>query len=226
MQAGDLPVILQLLYTPGYFSLGLGTFPQHSQATLPMTPAQQLLQQRLMSFDFLEEEVAGYMASQALPLAGKKGNALLRKGQIEERTYFLVEGLAMQSFRDGTRVRATSFHLAGDFFLSLESFLYTQPSEFDLTLLEESELLYWDKATYHAFLEDYPDAVRLSLTFTQELLLQEYKLKSRLIAYSADQMYAYLIESRPDFVQRVPLSYLASYMGISQEHLSRVRGRV
>lgn len=190
-----------------------------------MTEAQQLLQKRLMTFDFLEEKEAGDMAVQAVFLRAKKGDKLLEKGQVAARTYFLVKGLAMQSFREGTRARATSFHMEGDFFLSLESFLYAQASEFELVLLENCELLYWDKATYQAFLEDYPDAVRLSLAFTQELLLEEYTLKSRLIAYSADQLYAYLMETRPAFIQRIPLSYLASYMGISQEHLSRVRAR-
>ena len=70
----------------------------------------------------------------------------------------------------------------------------------------------------------------ISLKFSRYVAEQSYiEMESRLLALqmeSAKKRYLDLIKFNPDYLQQVPLKYLASYLGITQRHLSRLRGEV
>ncbi|OJJ15631.1 hypothetical protein BKI52_37750 [marine bacterium AO1-C] len=147
-------------------------------------------------------------------------------GKTADELYFIAEGLVMQRFFDGQREKAVSFHFEGEFFTSFESFIQDTPSEFYLHTLESVTLLVWTKKEYESFYEAFPAAIRPNRDVFQNYFLREFKIKTRLLTYTPENLYKYLLAQEPQIVQRVPLTYIAEYMGISQEYLSRLRKKL
>ena len=156
----------------------------------------------------------------------KKHSNFLLCCDVADKMYFVAEGLVMQRYDDGEREKAVSFHFDGDFVTSHESFLNQTPSEFYLRTIEDSTLLYWERKDYINFLKEKSNAVLASLSFVNELFYQEFRAKSRLLTYPAEKLYTYLITEEPKLIQRVPLTYIAEYMGITNEYLSRIRRKL
>lgn len=191
-----------------------------------MNRNQAALHNTLSTLEHLDIDTVNYMVGMSRVLDVKKHSTFLHCDDIANRMYFVAEGLVMQRYDDGEKEKATSFHFEGDFVTSYESFLNQTPSEFYLRALEDSSLLYWEREDYERFLVERKNAVMASLSFVQTLFYQEFKAKSRLLAYPTEKLYNYLITEEPRLIQRVPLTYLAEYMGITNEYLSRIRRKL
>ena len=174
----------------------------------------------------LDEATITYMVSLCHATNFPKKSFLLQPGEKADKLYFIAQGLVMQRYLEAETGKAVSFHFEGDFVTSFESFLNNSPSEYCLQTLEDSTLLYWTLADYNFFLGTHPNAKLASLSFTQELFYREFKSKSRLISYTPEKLYRFILEKEPQLIQRVPLLYIAEYMGISNEHLSRIRKKI
>lgn len=180
----------------------------------------------LSGFDRLDRDPIAYMASLARKKSVKKHTTFFQADTIASKLYFVAEGIVMQRYIDQNHKKATSFHFEGDFVTAYESFLHQIPSEYSLQTLEDTTLLYWTLEDYQHFLSTHPKANLASLTFTQELFFREYQSKTRLLAYPAEKLYKYLVKHEPRLLSRVPLFYIAEYMGISHEYLSRLRKKI
>jgi CRP-like cAMP-binding protein len=62
--------------------------------------------------------------------------------------------------------------------------------------------------------------------FMEQQLHHKTMREIQLLKKSPREMYFYLLENKPKFVQSVPLKYLASYIGITPQALSRIRGKI
>ncbi|HAS41412.1 MAG TPA: hypothetical protein DCS93_13085 [Microscillaceae bacterium] len=151
---------------------------------------------------------------------------LMEVGEVADELYFIAEGVVMQRFFDGSREKAVSFHFEGEFFTSFESFIQEVPSEFYLRTLASTTLLVWSKKQYERFYQTFPTAIRPNRDVFQSYFLREFKVKTRLLTYTPENLYKYLLMHEPQIIQRVPLTYIAEYMGISQEYLSRLRKKI
>ena len=154
-----------------------------------------------------------------------KGTLLLEEGQICDRIYFLEEGVLRSScFVDGKDVtRWFSFptHFATDYF----SFVYQKPSENNLVAETDVTLL---SLSYLALQElCRKDSVWIDLN---RRLLEEYYLSTmervtQFQTLSTAERYQQILAEFPDIETQVSLGHLASFLGMSQENLSRLRKR-
>jgi len=184
------------------------------------------LRSTLSAFSYLDQDTIGYMMNRVKIESVKKHHIFFSAGEIATKLYFISEGLVMQRYADYDREKATSFHFEKDFVTVYESFLKQTPAEFHLHPLENTVLLFWDKKDYDDFITTHPHALLASMSFTQELFFREYNIKSRLLAYTPEKLYQYFVHHEPRLIQRVPLIYLAEYMGITNEYLSRLRKKL
>ena len=155
-----------------------------------------------------------------------KNEFLLTEGKICRHLYFMEQG-ALRGFYTLEGKEITHwFAFENDFITSFHSFITQQPSVENLQLLEGSVLWSISKDKFTRLLDQHQEIERL-LRIAYEnyyIRLEERFVNSQF--KSAAQRYESLLEESPHIIERVSLGQIASYLGISQETLSRTRGRI
>lgn len=154
-----------------------------------------------------------------------KNTLVLAQGAICRHLYFLESGL-LRFFilKDGNEV-TKYFTDVSYVFTSQKSFTSQQPAQESIETLEDSVL--WRMTYTDAFrlleLDSWNTFVRMLIqevqTYTEEIL-------EALQTETAESRYRTMLTNQPSLVQRVPLKHLASYLGIAQQSLSRIRKNI
>ena len=174
-------------------------------------------------FSHLSEESLQAFAGQWKPLSLPKGHFLVREDEVSRHFYYLHRGAVRIYYYKNDKEVTEYLTLDDSFFLSILSFFRQQPSRLIIQLLEPSELLSIHHDDLMRLCDRYHDVERLfRLMLTESLIISQYRVDS-LQFETADQRYKNLITNHPDILQRVPLTYIASYLGVTLETLSRIR---
>ncbi|MCW3162746.1 Crp/Fnr family transcriptional regulator [Chryseobacterium oryctis] len=154
----------------------------------------------------------------------KKKHLLMHEGKNHNCLYFIVKGVARAYYlKDGTEV-TVYFSMENEMLGSLSNF-NELPSKETVELLEDSTLVVINLAELKKYL--YVDN---EITNFANKTFEDYAifLEDRLFFFqmhTAMERYRLLIENTPELFQRVSLTHIASYIGISRETLSRLRGK-
>ncbi|WP_018615709.1 Crp/Fnr family transcriptional regulator [Segetibacter koreensis] len=151
---------------------------------------------------------------------------LLTEGELCKSIYYIEKGLLRCFYTTNSQEVCSWFMKEGDLIISVPSFFPQKPSYESIQALEDCSLLClgYDELQkmYWNFLE---------LNFVARVLTEKYYVlaEERLYSlrkHSAPERYAFLREKYPELIQRVPSKYLASYLGISEETLSRIKSKI
>ncbi len=155
-----------------------------------------------------------------------KKDYLLRAGQVSRRICFIARGLLRCFYIKDEQEVSSWFMKEGDVIVSVESFFGQSESYEAIQALEDSLLYYitYDELQYTY--RNFPE-----FNFIGRALLEKYYTLSEQRLYSlrmqrSQERYEYLLEHHPELVLRVPMKYLASYLGIQEETLSRIRSKL
>lgn len=183
------------------------------------------IQQFRTTYDFLTDDCVADLESACRYLLRKKNDRLVREGQYTDKTYYIAKGAARTYYlKDGKDV-TDWIALETDFISSINSFFLDTPSELYIEVLEETHLLELNKSTFLRLSDKYPDFDKLGKLILTQTLLQ---LQQRIVSLqfeTAEQKLKNLLLLRPSILQRVPLTHIASYLGITLETLSRIKNR-
>ncbi|MEO1403415.1 MAG: Crp/Fnr family transcriptional regulator [Cyanobacteria bacterium J06635_1] len=158
-------------------------------------------------------------------LSLSKGEVLLDMGQVSDHIYFVVDGVLRAVCDVDGREITRWFCFEGHFAAAYFSFVYRQPSEDKIVLATDAHLVSLSYGALQALSQH--DAVWVDLN---RRLLENYytALLKRVMAFqtqSAAERYCSLLAEHPDIEVKVPLGHLSSYLGMSQETLSRLRAK-
>ncbi|MCD8539333.1 MAG: Crp/Fnr family transcriptional regulator [Leadbetterella sp.] len=155
-----------------------------------------------------------------------KGHILLRADRVEKSIYFIKRGIVRAYASTGGNEITFWFGKEGDTAISLKSYVADQKGYEDMELLEDSQL-YELKTQYlqKLFEEDIHIANWGRKYVELELVKTEERLISRQFR-TATERYIQLIKDHRDLIQRVQLGHIASYLGITQVSLSRIRAEI
>lgn len=154
----------------------------------------------------------------------KKNELLLKEGRICNEYYFLDEGFARAFIYDlkGNDI-TTAFYASNNVVCELYSFFKRIPSKENLQALTDCKV--W--CLNFEELQQVFHSMVLFREFGRTILINEYsKLKQRMLAalqQTAEERYAYLLKTNPDVFQNAPLKYIATYLGVTDTSLSRIR---
>jgi CRP-like cAMP-binding protein len=181
--------------------------------------------QAISRFMHLSAEGREALTSVLIPLDLPRGRTLIRASTICEYLYFIEEGLARTFYiKNGKDV---TDWLAGEnsFVVSIISFLTQQPDRRSVELLERSVLWALSYKELEQLYEQSHEIERLGrLLVSHGLILVQQRFDDLHFA-TAQERYQKLLYQNPSFIQRVPLHMIASYLGITQETLSRIRSQ-
>jgi CRP-like cAMP-binding protein len=152
-----------------------------------------------------------------------KGTVLVKEGAYSDQLYFIIKGAVKAYYlKDGKNI-TDWFAFENDFICAINSFFSDVPSPHYIETLEASNLLAIGRQQIDWLCEEHHDFERLArLGVTRTML----RLQKRVVALqfeTARNRYLNLLKVHPDIELRVPLGDIASYIGITQETLSRIR---
>ena len=154
-----------------------------------------------------------------------KDHFLLRERGIADYIYFIEKGVARIYYYKNEREITEWIALDEQFFLSITSFFQRTPSHLVIQTIEPSEVYGIHHNDFMSLADQYHEVERLLRKMvTSSLILSQQRMDS-IQFESAQQRYESLLRSSPNIVQRVPLSYIASFLGITLETLSRIRSQ-
>ncbi len=152
-----------------------------------------------------------------------KGHILLSADKVEHSIFFIKKGIARVYTRTLDHEITILFCKEGDTLVSMKSYVLNQKGYEDVALLEDSELyeLKTEKLQ-KLFAKDISIANWARRFAEKELIKTEERFIARQFR-TAKERYQEILRDHPDLIQRVQLSYIASYLGITQVSLSRIR---
>jgi len=146
-----------------------------------------------------------------------KGFRVLESGKVEKTIFFIKQG-------DGKEI---TFWVGkeGATLVSMKGYVNDEPGYETMELMEDSVLYVLERKKLKVlFSEDLHIANWGRRYAEMELLATEERLISMLSAIASER-YKELLEKEPDLLQRLPLGSIATYLGITQASLSRIRAR-
>ena len=150
---------------------------------------------------------------------------LLKENTVSDYIYFIKKGVARIYYYKNGKEITEWIALDDQFFLSITSFFQRVPSYLIIQTIEPSEVYGIHHDDFMSLAEKYHDVERLLRKMvTASLILSQIRMDS-IQFESAQQRYEKLLQTTPQIVQRVPLTYIASFLGITLETLSRIRSQ-
>lgn len=179
----------------------------------------QLIQQKIHLDARLTQEIERNFKREEFKL----GECLLRAGQYCKKLYFLESGTVHTFYFHHDKEVTSWFYKSGLFFSSWYSF-YSQEAGYEsIEALEDTVVYSITYENYHNLIKKFTPFERFGRLLAEEQITfvdQFYKGFSFL---SAREKYELLLQYFPDIELRVKLTYIASFLGISRETLSRIR---
>jgi CRP-like cAMP-binding protein len=169
----------------------------------------------------------GLLAS-ARVLSVPKGVVVLRAGDIADRLIYVSEGLLRYYYLDPQTgdERTGQFFDAGSIVSDVASFLTGAPATQTFESIETSVLLVIPKAALLQAYDDDHAIERFGRKMVEEGFIGSQRRAANLLNLPPDERYRHFVENRPKVASRVPQYMLASFLGITPESLSRIRGRL
>jgi len=180
----------------------------------------------IKSYSPLSSDAAQAIHSSFEKLVLPKHEFLVTEGKVCRHLYFLEQGSIRGYYLlDGKEITHW-FSFENDFVTSSNSFITGQPAVENIQLLEGSVLWSISKEKLTSLFNQYHEIERLVRIAYEKYYI---RLEERFVNTqfkTAAELYENLIHRSPHILERVPLGMIASYLGISQETLSRIRSRL
>lgn len=154
----------------------------------------------------------------------KKGTILLSQGQMARHVYLVLKGCIRTFYVIDGEEKTTNFYteLEG---LTPHGVLQNAPSEYAVGCVEDTILAAAHTDMEAGVLSRFPIFEKLCRMFSEELVVRQQMDFDAFKLSSPEARYLNLLQTRPGLVQRVPQYQLASYLGITPQSLSRLKGR-
>lgn len=154
-----------------------------------------------------------------------KGHTLLKEGKTCKRTYFLSKGTIRIFFYQKGKDVTHWIYPDNMLFTSWSSYLLKKPATEYCETIEAATLVSLTYDQWQSLYIKHPELERFGRLIVEEQMAMIDDFYKGYYFLTAKEKYNLLIEAFPSIIQRANLGYIASMLGISQETLSRIRGK-
>lgn len=154
-----------------------------------------------------------------------KNECLLKEGEICQSLFFIENGYCRSYYLADGLEKNTGFFFENDIVTNINSFGSGQPSEYFIVAGESLEVIVLDKQRLLEAGKKAPEIETAGRCCIRLFAARQEAFASLFQLYTAKERLACLEERYPFMIQRVPLTQLASFLGVARETLSRIRSR-
>lgn len=155
------------------------------------------------------------------------GGFLIEEGKYCNHIAFLTAGRLRVYYHDMDGNEVTCYFVApGQFISSYTSYLTHTPTREYIEAMEDADLFIIDRESMEELSERVPKLQIFRRVVAENLYLMMERRITMLQSYSAQERYEKFLEENPDIILNVPLQYTASFLGITPQHLSRLRKKL
>lgn len=156
----------------------------------------------------------------------KKGDHLVKQGEVCNHVSFINKGLIrFYMLIDGKEI-PTGFFMQNQYGSAYESFLTRQPSNENIDVLEDAELLQLDYSSMQMLYSKYTIFQVFGRKVAEQLFIVLSQRVAALQLQTPEQRYQKLVDNGSLLLQQIPQYMLAAYIGVTPEHLSRIRKKL
>jgi CRP-like cAMP-binding protein len=139
---------------------------------------------------------------------------------------FINKGLLRFFYNVDGREISTGFMQEGEYIAQYDSFLMQQPSKGNVDVLEDAELINLSYDDVQTLYKNFPVFQIFGRKIAEMLFIMIVSQTTNLLTLKPEERYLLVAEEEPFIIQRVPQYMIASYIGITPEHLSRLRRKL
>jgi CRP-like cAMP-binding protein len=165
-------------------------------------------------------------SSKLIQYSFPKKAILLSQGETENHLSFVSKGIVRQYVPMESSELTFGFAFSGSFISAYDSFISRTPSKYVVETISETVL--W-RLTYDDLQMIYKTSQigdRIGRMASEDLFLKKSKRELSLLMDSPEERYLKLFTERPEVIREIPLKYVASYIGVTPQALSRIRKRI
>ncbi len=156
-----------------------------------------------------------------------KNEIFIREGEKCREIAFIETGIFRSYYiSDEGKDITYCFRFPNDLMASYSSFISGTPSVETMQAISDADLLILKKDKVEELVQIHPNWMKFLKTIAEQEYLELEKRFFQLQRDNATQRYSVLLNDQPEYIQNIPLQYLASYLGITQRHLSRIRKEI
>ena len=193
------------------------------------TPYQRKMQELLANFrvhvNVSLDDVKRFMEL-APPKLVRKNKELVRQNEDVSPIYLVKNGCLMTYHEDGSKVKhVMQFSLTGWWTGDFQSIISGEPSKYTVRAMENTTYCEMNYEMYERICKEIPILETYFRRLYQSAIVSHQDRIIRNISYSAEERYESFLEKHPKVEQMVAQKYIASYLGISPEFLSKIKAR-
>ena len=145
------------------------------------------------------------------------------KGSIDTNIYLVINGSLRIFVVDEYEEHTIRFGYKDNLIASLDSFLNEQPSDFYIQALKKTTVKVIHKKKYVAFIESSLENKKIWLAILENFVLQQMERERDILTSSPIERYNRVLKRSPQLFQEIPNKYIASYLRMTPETLSRIK---
>lgn len=171
----------------------------------------------------LSEQAKGFIKKRIKNFQFKKGEMVLEQNKTCNFLYLVTSGMLRGYYYSNDKEVTNWLAIENEFCTSFYSFLSNAPSYERIEAIENTEVEAIHKDDLELLYKSFPETERVG-----RVILEQYymRLEERVVYIqfkSAKERYEHFFTKRTELIKRAPLGCIASYLGITQETLSRIR---
>ena len=152
-----------------------------------------------------------------------KGTFLIKEGDVEKNLYLVESGALRVFYLTEFEELIIRFGYKGSFITSLSSFIKGSPSEFYIDAIRKSTVRVISKGDLLKLVNESPESLRQYIALLESLITQQIDREVDLLITSPTERLNRVLQRSPSLFQEIPLKYIASYLRMKPETLSRIR---
>lgn len=154
----------------------------------------------------------------------KKGDFLVREGEICEEIAFIKQGVLRSYFIDEKGEEITNcITFENQLMSAYSSYITQKPTQENIQAIVDTEIQFIPKKDMETLFDSSTKWQKVGRVLAEE---QYINLENRILSFQKDSAvirYQHLFKNNPQYIKQIPLHYISSYLGISTRHLTRIR---
>jgi CRP-like cAMP-binding protein len=181
----------------------------------------------ILQFGNLNKQQVDLISGKATEITLRKNEYFSEAGMISRQVGFVLGGIMRVCYYNNKGEEITKYFIEeNNLVVDLDSFDNEIPSSSYVEAITDCRLLVFSKKDWNELLNTIVGWDAIVRKIISKALLQKVERISPLLAQDATTRYLKFMEIYPNVVNRIPLSYIASYLGITQSSLSRIRKNI